>query len=251
MSKVTDQEVLEVLRDPGYKSDSARCIALNITPNGGIYKRFKRLRAEHGIPEKEKKKKPDIKKPSKITFPKETKVGAAAEMLKFEDIKKDDRLTRNGKRLIVVAIDDSAMTLQRMDCSVFTLTRTQFNNTEGYSKVPAGDPRGGPVTTYRIDPASFGKDSAIPFAKIIDPPCPGGGGAGPVVVPAGGDGKPLFKEEDYIDPDWGFVPVVLDPSPAMPGKMTLGDLIDQIECHVRKVADKDLAALEEMRRRYA
>lgn len=193
MSKVTDKEVLKVLQDPGYKSDSARCIALDITPNGGVYKRFRRLRAEHGIAEPVKKKKPDMKEPPKTQLPEEIMGKPIAQALKFDEIKKDDRLTRNGKRLIVVAIDDKEMTLQRMDCSFFTLTRAQFEHTEGYSKTPSGDPRGGPVTTYYIEP---GTEIAGGGPDLNQLPQTGSGGGG-------SNKKPLFEDIDYTDPAWG------------------------------------------------
>lgn len=61
---VTDEQILEVLRDPQYTSEKQRAEALGITPNSGTNNRFRAIREQYGIPEPEPPKKPG--RPKKV-----------------------------------------------------------------------------------------------------------------------------------------------------------------------------------------
>lgn len=187
-SKLTEEQIIKVLRDPQYTSERQRCVALGLTASGSYSKKFQALRKKHGIPE------PEPAKPGKQVKRDE------ADALKFEDIQKNDRLMREGKRLIVVDIDAEKITLQRMTGSTFMLTKEEFESTGGYIRVPAGDPQGSPVKTY-IDstlkaskPASINQEFEKAVQEMVE------------------ENQPQRAEEtiksepepDYIDPEWGI-----------------------------------------------
>lgn len=143
-SKVTEEQIVKVLRDPLYTSDRQRALALGQTPSGAHTKKFRELREKYGIPQPEAGKRGRMAGQKKA----ENQPGA----LRFNDIKKDDRLMRDGKRLIVVAIGEQGVSLRGMDGSIKFLHRQDFEKNAGeYIKVPPGDPQGAPVKTY-IDP---------------------------------------------------------------------------------------------------
>jgi len=138
-----EAEYVAVLRDPQYTSERQRCFALGVTPSGTVGKKFRELREKHGIPEPERDKRGG------------RRIGPADESgaLRVDDIRKDDRLMYGKKRLIVLSVDDEGLRLRRMDGNEYRLSWRQFKaNASQYTKVPAGDPQGSPVKSYRIEP---------------------------------------------------------------------------------------------------
>lgn len=153
--KVTEEMIVAVLCDPQYTSERQRSLALWPTASGSHLRKFKELRKKYNIPEPEPGKRG---KPIKVERPPST--------LRYEDIRKDDRLMKGKKRLIVLAVKEDVMLLQKMDGATYTLSRKIFNATAGeYSKVPPGGPQAGPVKTY-VDPALKGLDGRKPGMTI-------------------------------------------------------------------------------------
>lgn len=234
--KYTDQQILAVLKDPSYKSNRQRAIALGTLPNGGMNRRINEVREKYGLPEPE---------PSKIGRPAKKKEDMG--ILKYEEIKKDDRLIHDKKRLIVLAIDSQEMTLKRMTGSTFVLSRKRFDAmAKDFKKLPTGDPQGGPVTTYYIPPGTEVGDINIAGTAIKDLPdedkqgiishfVSGGPKPGEIPQPGGGGEGwgtvvkrqvPLFSEEDYIDPEWGVIERAAEEM--IPGGRSYMDKINQL-----------------------
>lgn len=160
------------------------------------------------------------------------------EGLKFSDIKVNDRLKKDGKLLIVTAKGTSHITAQQMDGSALNISRVQISK-GGYEKV---EPYGGsgPVTTYFIEPGTEKADEKVEKAEKIEKaekvekvekPLKE---IGPEPGVSSADKK---KEIDYIDPDWGV-------------QSGLGDLLEKLKREIKNIAEKDIAILEEMKRRY-
>ena len=138
-SKVSDEQIIEKMMKLKNPSDRQIAIACGVTPNGSFSNRLREIRRNNKIPEPDRTRKG--RPPAKDT-----------DILRFEDVRKDDRLMKGKKRLIVLAVKDDELLLQRMDGTSFTISRKTFNATAEYSKVSAGDPQAGPVKAY-IDPS--------------------------------------------------------------------------------------------------
>jgi len=210
--KVTDEQILEVLRDPQYTSESQRARALGMGTGSTLNNRFKALREKHGIEQ------PATRKGGR---PKKGEPKVEERMVKFQEIIAGDRLLRAGKRLIVLKVEGDTVLLKRMDGSTFELTEKQFNAAE-YAKVPGGDPQGEPVTTYHIQPGTEPEIFVGTSGGPMNAPQPGDGGQGART-------KPLFEEVDYTDPDWG----VAEPDEiTIPIKLVAGNrpYLNRISC---------------------
>lgn len=144
-TKITEDQIVKVLRDPQYKSERQRSLALWPTPSGSHITKFREIRKKYGIPEPEA---PIKGRPATREIPKSREA-----VLRFDDIRKDDRLMRGPKRLIVLSVDNEGILFRRMDGSEYRVTRKQFELTaQEYTKVPLGDPQGSPVKVY-TDPS--------------------------------------------------------------------------------------------------
>lgn len=144
MTAEREAEYVKVLRDPQYTSERQRCMALGVTPSGGTQRKLQELRNKYGIPEPE----PWKKGPQKGSH-----IATEPEVLKFSDIRKEDRLIRDHKRLAIIAVTENDLTYRDMQERVFTITRGYFEkHAREFTKVTPGDPKGNPVTAY-IDPA--------------------------------------------------------------------------------------------------
>lgn len=162
-SKVTEEQIVEVLRDPQYTSERQRCLALGIMLGGFNMKRFDEIRQKYGIPKPE---------PGKGGKPRSLKAESAlAPLLKFDDIQKGNRLIWRKKRLIVLSRNDEEIRLRRMDGSEYKLSRKQFEEGAAeYSLVPPEDLQCGPVKTY-IDPSLKDRKESMdnPLPETIKP----------------------------------------------------------------------------------
>lgn len=138
-SKVSDEQIIELI-EKGLNNRQI-AIELELSPTGQINNRCRELRKHHGTAE-------------------------TVRALKFEDIKKDDRLMREGKRLIVVVIDEYGLSVKNMREQILTISRKDFEKTASeYTKVPAGDPQGSPVKIY-TDPTLKAGDVKIGCQSI-------------------------------------------------------------------------------------
>ena len=126
-SKASDEQIIEKMMKLKNPSDRQIAIACGVTPSGSFSNRLREIRRNNKIPEPDRTRKG--RPPAKDT-----------DILRFEDVRKDDRLMKGKKRLIVLAVREDELLLQRMDGTSFTISRKTFNATAEYSKVPAGDP---------------------------------------------------------------------------------------------------------------
>jgi hypothetical protein len=176
--KVSDSALREAIKANPTGTYTAIAKAVGLATGGYTYRRIDKIRAElNGV---------------KSTEP----------ALAFSDIKENDRLLRSGKRLVVVTTDPSYIRVRRMDGSTETISRKDFSeHAAEYTRVPTGDPQGGPVTTYYIEPGTEpGKDAPTELTReertemegILE-------GLKEEIEPK----KPLFEPVDYIDPEWG------------------------------------------------
>jgi hypothetical protein len=235
--KVPDSALREAIKANPNGTYTAIAKAVGLATGGYTYRRIDKIRAELNG--------------AKSTEP----------TLAFSDIKENDRLMRAGKRLVVVTTDPSYIRVRRMDGTTETISRKDFSkHAAEYTKVPQGDPQGGPVTTYYIEPGTeVGKGG--PGPSQIPQPGSGGRGGGksePLSLTAeewgelegvqddlkaeAGPKPPIFEDVDYIDPEWG---VMEEREPH------IIELFDMLETYMKRVADEDLATLERMRKRYA
>ncbi len=60
--KITDEQILEVLQDPKYKSEKERAEALGVKVGGTINNRFRAIREQYGLPDPEPSKRGRPKK---------------------------------------------------------------------------------------------------------------------------------------------------------------------------------------------
>lgn len=215
-TKLTEEQIVAVLRDLQYKSERQRAIALGATPGSGINNRFKAIRKQYGIPEPE---------PARIGRPKEAEASGSQ-----TDIKLYDTLTNNGVWYRVIDVDVDGFIIKRTDNYGDPITVHKTDSLAGKTGYKKRDLP--PVKTY-IDPSLKNKPPAFGAKpgdikidgtairdlpeeakqKIVahlaigggpkpeETPQPGSGGAGATVdvtKPA-----PRFEEVDYTDPDWG------------------------------------------------
>lgn len=176
--KVPDSALREAIKANPTGTYTAIAKAVGLATGGYTYRRIDKIRAEiNGV---------------KSTEP----------TLSFSDIRENDRLLRAGKRLVVVTTDPSYIRVRRMDGSTESISRKDFSeHAAEYTRVPVGDPQGGPVTTYHIEPGTEpGKEAPTELTReeraemegILE-------GLKEEIEPK----KPLFEPVDYIDPEWG------------------------------------------------
>ena len=139
--KVSDEQILELI----VKGLNNRQIALEygLVPSGNFNNRCRELRKNNGVPESSGKR-------GRTAEAKTVEIKST--VLKFEDIRKDERLMNGKKRLIVVAVGSEGFSYRNMEGSIKFMNRKDFEkNAAEYTNVPPGDPQGAPVKTYRID----------------------------------------------------------------------------------------------------
>lgn len=158
-SKFTDEQILVLLRDPQYTSNRQIASALGKdTICGAFHKKLTQLRKENGIPEPERKRGRKAGSTNNQTAKKEVKdikppVPLNTETLSFDDIRVEDRLLRNGKRLVVIAVSAEEISVRNMQEQILHFSRKYCEKyASEFTRVSPGDLKGAPVHTYRIKP---------------------------------------------------------------------------------------------------
>jgi hypothetical protein len=168
VKKIPDSALREAIKANPNGTYTAIAKAVGLATGGYTYRRIDKIRAELNG--------------AKSTEP----------TLSFSDIRENDRLMRAGKRLVVVTTEPSYIRVRRMDGTTETISRKDFSeHAAEYTRVSAGDPQGGPVTTYYIEPGTeVGKGGPGP-SQI---PQPGSGGRGYWIAESEADYK-RFRAE--------------------------------------------------------
>lgn len=217
--KVSDEQIIEKLQDPSITSYRQVAQALGTTPSGEFNNTCRQLCKRHGIPEKIQK---NGRKPAGGNQVSDT-------ALKFEEIQREDRLMRNGKRLVVIATGDAGFSVRNMMEKIIFVSREDFEKDAAqYIKVPAGDPKAAQAETNK-KPAFIRQDFEECFKPIhqvvkdadkskksmediihtdsaenVVESAPADTGS--VHIDTGIDyTRDPFEPEDYIDTEWGAV----------------------------------------------
>lgn len=147
VKKIPDSALREAIKANPNGTYTAIAKAVGLATGGYTYRRIDKIRAELNG--------------AKSTEP----------TLAFSDIKENDRLMRAGKRLVVITTDPSYIRVRRMDGTTETISRKDFSrHATEYTRVPAGDSQGGPVTTYYIPPGTEPGDIKVNGTAIKDLP---------------------------------------------------------------------------------